>query len=231
MVKCIKLQQWAAASSGSRNSYEVSNVGLPGWIRSRGSMNIKVLGLPFLLSGLSHCYYISHPANLSTIPLGTMASTEMVQCHPSIALPLTNTPPESPSLRPFVTLSDEQSKEMANAIAAMKMVTTIPSSGFHSRQLSPENPPPSLVTAAATAAPGSPVPCHTCSTKKSLQVEMMQLAQDFLGVLKSLSTKQEPPPPPIAADKVGSEEPLARASKFKFKAVNEVFVFRGIQIQ
>jgi hypothetical protein len=52
-----------------------------------------------------------------------------------------------------------------------------------------------------------------------------QLAQQFLEILKSLSTKQGPPPPPAAADKVKSEKPPARASKLEFKTVNEVFVF------
>ena len=55
----------------------------------------------------------------------------------------------------------------------------------------------------------------------------MQLAQKFLDILKALSAKQGPPPPPAAADKCGSEEPPARASKLEFKAVNEVFVFHA----
>jgi len=59
----------------------------------------------------------------------------------------------------------------------------------------------------------------------------MQLAQQFLDILKSLSTKQGPPPPPAATDEVKSEESPARASKLEFKTVNEVYVFRGMDVQ
>ncbi|KAF4628400.1 hypothetical protein G7Y89_g9752 [Cudoniella acicularis] len=48
-----------------------------------------------------------------------------------------------------------------------------------------------------------------------------EYAQQFFDILKSLSTKQGPPPPPAAIDKVESEELKARASTLEFKKVNE----------
>ena len=63
------------------------------------------------------------------------------------------------------------------------------------------------------------------------QVEFMQLAQQFLDILKFLNTKQGLPPPPAATDKVKSEESSARASKLEFKTVNEVYVFYNMQVQ
>ncbi|PMD60368.1 uncharacterized protein K444DRAFT_642994 [Hyaloscypha bicolor E] len=45
----------------------------------------------------------------------------------------------------------------------------------------------------------------------------------FFDILRSLSTKQEPPSPPAATDKGKSEEPPARASKLEFKTVNEIW--------
>ena len=148
-----------------------------------------------------------------------------------MSLPATNTPPDSPGLLPVVTLNDEQATEMANAIEAMQMATTTPSSHFPSCQVSPGNPPPSHATETATAASGSPSLCHACSAKSLSQVEVLQLAKQFLDVLKSLSINQGPPPPPAAADKAKSEELPARASKLEFKTVNEVYVFRGKQVQ
>ena len=69
-------------------------------------------------------------------------------------------------------------------------------------------------------------PCSPTANQPSAQVVTTEHAQQFLDILKSLSTSQDSPPP-TATDEVKSEEPPARASKLEFKTVNEVFVFRG----
>jgi hypothetical protein len=55
--------------------------------------------------------------------------------------------------------------------------------------------------------------------------ELLPFAQQFIDVVKSLSSTQSTPAVPTAADKVKAEDPPARASKLEFKAVNEVLVF------
>jgi hypothetical protein len=125
-------------------------------------------------------------------------------------------------------LSDKQVTEMAFAVSAMKMTS----------RSSPENPPPSLAASpdCQPSSTNSPPPHATeiATTASSLapptnppspQIELVQVAQQFLDILKSLSAAQSPSPPPAAADVVKSEERPARASKLDFKTVNEVFVF------
>lgn len=75
-------------------------------------------------------------------------------------------------------------------------------------------------------APVAPSPTPT--SQPLSRVKFVQFAQQFLDILKSLSTNEGPPPPSAAADKVKSVEPPARASKLEFKPVNEVFVFYSI---
>jgi hypothetical protein len=137
-----------------------------------------------------------------------------------MSLPATNTPPDSPGLLPVVTLNDERATEMANAIAVMQMVASTPSSHFPSCQPSPGNPPPSLATETATAAPGSPALCQTCSTKSPSQVAV-EFAQQITEALKSTNTNQGPPPPP-PVEPSGAENSKARASTPEFKKVSEV---------
>jgi hypothetical protein len=151
----------------------------------------------------------------------TMAPTEMVQCHPPMSLS-TNTPPDSPG-RPYaITLNNEQAMEMANAVAAMKLVPTAQLSDFSSCP-SPRDPPPSLVTETATAAPSSPTLCHTCSSSQVAR----EVARQVVEALNSLGTNQAPPS--AAAAEVESKEPPAHLSKLglqtstlEFKTVDEL---------
>ena len=154
-----------------------------------------------------------------------MAPTEMVQCHPPVSLPPTNTPPDSPGRPHATTLNDEQAIEMANAVAAMKLVPTAQLSDFSSCP-SPRDPPPSLVTETATAAPSSPTLCHTCLTSSSSQVAR-EVARQVVEALESLGTNQAPPS--AAAAEVESKEPPAHLSKLglqtstlEFKTVDEL---------
>jgi hypothetical protein len=55
--------------------------------------------------------------------------------------------------------------------------------------------------------------------------EFLPFAQQFLDIVKSLSSTQSTPAVPAAADEVKAEDPPARVSKLEFKAVNEVLVF------
>ena len=154
-----------------------------------------------------------------------MAPTEMVQCHPLMSLPPTNTPPDNPGQLPVVILNGEQATEMENAIAAMQVTLSVPCSHCSSCQRPPGSPPPSRTTKPSTCSPTS---CLTPPTNQSLlQVEFVQLAQQFLDILKSLGSNQRPPPP-ATVDKTESEEPPARASKLEFKTVNKVFVFHSM---
>ena len=150
-----------------------------------------------------------------------MAPTEIVQRHPPMSLPRTNTPPDSPDPSPLVILNDEQAMEMENAIAAMQVTLSVPSSHCSSCQHPPGSPPPSRAT---ETTPCSPTPCLTSPMNQSpSQVEFVKLAQQFLDLLKTLSANQGPPPPPVTADKAESEEPPARAPKLEFITVNEVY--------
>jgi hypothetical protein len=114
-------------------------------------------------------------------------------------------------------LNDEQVTEMANAINAMKMTPTIPSSHLPSSENPLRSPPPSPAT------PYSPTPCQTCSKKSSSQVAV-EFAQQIIEALKSTNTKQGPPAPPAKASGEPGEA-KARASRLELKTVNEVYVF------
>jgi hypothetical protein len=73
-----------------------------------------------------------------------------------------------------------------------------------------------------------PTPCQTPPpNESSSQAVIVQLAQQFLEILKSLSTKQGPPLSPAAVDKVKSEEPPAQASKLESKTISEVYVLNA----
>ena len=138
----------------------------------------------------------------------TTAPTEMVYCGPLLSLPAS--PPESP----VVAWSDDQAREMADAIAAMKMGPTLPSR-FSSAETLLGNPPP------------TPSPCPNCTAKSFSQVATA-FAQQVVEALKSVNAKQEPPPPPkplSPGHDDESAEPKARASTLGFKKVNEVYVY------
>ena len=150
----------------------------------------------------------------SIIPTLTIALTEMVQCHPPMSLPASNTPPDSLGLLPIVILNDEQAREIANAIAAIKIAPTIPSSHLPSSENLLRNLPPSLATLC------SPTPCQTCSTKEPSQVAV-EFAKQIIEALKSINAKQGPPPPP-PVELSGAKNTKARASTLEFKTVSEV---------
>jgi chaperone BCS1 len=158
-----------------------------------------------------------------------MAPAEMVHSGHPLSLPPSNTPPNSPGLSPVAILNDD--KEIANAITAMRIAPTASPFQAPSSQTPLGSPPPSLSTETTSATSCPPTPCQTPPPKEpSSQAVIVQFAQEFLDIVKSLSTKQGPPtPPPTAADKVESEEPKARASTLEFKKVNEVYVYAGLQ--
>ncbi len=135
----------------------------------------------------------------------------MVQCHPPMSLPPTNTPPDSPGRPHATTLNDEQAIEMANAVAAMKLVPTAQLSDFSSCP-SPRDPPPSLATETATAALSPPTLCYICLMSSSSQVTR-EFAQQVVEALKSLGANQAPPSATVA--EVKSKEPPAYPSKLE----------------
>jgi hypothetical protein len=107
---------------------------------------------------------------------------------------------------------------MASIIAAIKMGPTL-SYYFSSSETLLRNPPPTLY------------PCPNYIMKLSSQVTT-ELTQQFIEALKSVNTKQEPPPPikPVSAGyKDKPEEPKGRASILEFKKVNEVYVYTRVQ--
>jgi hypothetical protein len=138
-----------------------------------------------------------------------------------VPLALSNSQSNSPNRAPFVALIDNQ----AEAMASLQIAPTTSTFHFPCCQTPPGNPPPSLATETATAAPGSPTPCHTCSTKSLSQVAV-EFAQQFMDALKSINSQQGPPPPP-AKPSGESGQPKARASRLEFKIVNEVYVFNA----
>jgi hypothetical protein len=90
--------------------------------------------------------------------------------------------------------------------------------------------PPEGVLEATPTEPCLPTPGLAFPvTQPLVQVVTTEYVQQFLDILKSLSTKQGPPPPPAAIDKVESEEPKAQASILEFKKVNEVYIYTGLQ--
>ena len=62
------------------------------------------------------------------------------------------------------------------------------------------------------------------------QVVTTEHIQQFLDILKTLSTKKGPPPPPTKPSG-DSGEPKARASRLEFKTVNEVYVSNAARIK
>jgi hypothetical protein len=139
----------------------------------------------------------------------------MVQTHLALAQP--TTPPSSPNLSPskgFDSISDAQ--ELVQAVKDMQIAST------HATKCTCSHTPPEDASEATLTYSSPTFP----TSQPSPQIVTTEHVQQFFDVLKSLSTKQGPPPP-AAADKGGPEEAPARASKLEFKAVNEVFVFRA----
>jgi len=132
----------------------------------------------------------------------TEVPAEMVQSHLALAQP--TTPPSS--------------LDLSQAIMDMQM----PSG--HAPKCMCSHTPPDGPSEAASTDICPPTPCHTPS-----QIVTTEHVQQFLGILKSLSTNQGPPPPP-AKPSGESGEPKARASRLEFKTVNEVYVLNLTQV-
>ena len=142
----------------------------------------------------------------------------MAETH--LALAQRTAPPSSPNLSPskcFDTISHAQ--ELVQAVKNMQMASA------RAKCTCSHTPPEDASEATSTyCSPTFP------RSQLSPQIVTTEHVQQFLDILKSLSPKQEHPPPPATADKVEPEELPARASKLQFKTVNEVFVFRGIKV-
>jgi len=151
--------------------------------------------------------------------LATKVSAEMVQTPLAIAQP--TAPPSSPNLSPskcFVTLSDAQ--ELEKAVTDMQMAST------HTLKCTCFHMPPEYLSEADSTDLCSSTPCLAFPANQPLaQLVTTEHVQQVLDILKSLSPKQEPHPPPAAENRVEPEKPKARASTLEFKEVNEVYVY------
>jgi hypothetical protein len=88
--------------------------------------------------------------------------------------------------------------------------------------------PPEDALEATPTEPCSPTPSLAFPENQlSAQVVTMYV-QQFLDILKSLSTQQGPPPPTKPSSELG--EPKARASKLEFKTITKVYIFNATQI-
>jgi len=101
-------------------------------------------------------------------------------------------------------LDDEQAIEMVNAIAAMKVVPTTPSSHFPSCQPSPGNPSPS---------PAASVVEH-----------LEQLISKIIKAKLSTSAEKSEDPETVAPAENLPEDVAAEASRLEFKTVDELHV-------
>lgn len=152
----------------------------------------------------------------------TEAPTEMVQT------PLASEQPTGPTSTPvllpskgIVTLSDAQ--ELFKAAMDMQMVSR------HASNFTCSHTPPEGLSETTSTDHCSPAPWDKPTNQPSRQIVTTEFVQQFLDILKSLSTKQGPPPPPPVVDKVEFEGPKARASTLEFKKVNEMFVHARLQ--
>ena len=130
-------------------------------------------------------------------------------------------PPSSPNpslSKCFNTSSDTQ--ELVKAVMDMEIASG------RAPNCTCSHTPPEDASEATTTDLCSPTPCHRSPTNQtSSQVVTTEHVQQFLDILKSLSTMQGPPPPP-AKPSGESGEPKARASRLEFKTVNEVYVLQ-----
>jgi hypothetical protein len=145
----------------------------------------------------------------------TEVPTEMVQSPLALAQP--TTPPSS--------------LDLSQAIMDMQ----IPSG--HAPKCMCSHTPLDDPSEAASTDLCPPTPCHSFPTHQLLQQTVTsEHVQQFLDILKSLSTKQgSPPESPNSVKEAGGKKPDAReqpetppASKLEFKTVNEVYVSNGV---
>jgi hypothetical protein len=153
-----------------------------------------------------------------------MTATEMVQTGPPMSVACPRTPPTSPGLAPApqaFTLNDaQQFLEMIKAVIDMQVASA------PAPKCNCSHTPPEVISTSLC----SPTPCHTFPTNQpSAQIVTTEHVQQFLDILKSLSTMQGPPPSPTKPSGE-SGEPKARASRLEFKTVNELYVFNVTQV-
>ena len=159
-----------------------------------------------------------------------MARTEMIQASPSVALAQQSIPPSSPSLpssESVVTLSNAQEFiDMVKAVVAMQIASS------PAPKCTCSHTPPGDPSEATSTDLCPPTPHHTFpTTQPSAHIVTIEHVQQFFDILKSLSAKQGPPPPPGKPSKATGDVPSARASRLEFKTVHEVCVFREFQVQ
>jgi hypothetical protein len=128
----------------------------------------------------------------------TEAPTEMVQT------PLASEQPTGPTSTPvllpskgIVTLSDAQ--ELFNAVMDMQMASR------HASNFICSHTPPEDLSEMTSTDHCSPTPWDTPTNQPSRQIVTTEHVQQFLDILKSLNTKQEPPPPHVAVNNVEFE--------------------------
>jgi hypothetical protein len=149
----------------------------------------------------------------------TKVSTEMVQTSLAFAQP--TTPPSSPS----------DAQELLKAVMDMQMASG------HAPKCICSHTPPEGSSEATPTEPCSPAPGRAFpANQPSAQVVTTEHVQQFLEILKSLSTQQGSPPKSPDSVKAAEgaktdarEQPeTAPASKLEFKTVNEVYVSNGV---
>ncbi len=97
----------------------------------------------------------------------------------------------------------------------------------------PNCTPPEHASEATPTEPCSPAPGRVFpASQPSTRIVTTEHVQQFLDILKSLSTQQGPPDSVKAAEgartDAGEQSEIAPASKLEFKTVNEVYVSNGV---
>ena len=150
----------------------------------------------------------------------------MVHNGPPLSLLPADTPPDSPRPWTVTTLSDDQAIEMASAIAALRMAPTAPSSTSPSCQILSKDPPPSSASKSTPTAQYPPTPCHTFPTNHLLSQDVVELAQQFMEILKSINSQNSSAsagPHASTTESSNTEKPRERASRLEVKSVVEAY--------
>jgi hypothetical protein len=128
--------------------------------------------------------------------------------------------PSQPLSEQLITLSNAQEfVDMVKAVVAIQIASS-PAPKYTCSHTPPGDPSESSSTDLCL-----PTPHHTFPTTQPLHIVTTEHIQQFLDILKSLSTKQGPPPLP-AKPSGKSGKPKARASKLEFKTINKVYIFK-----
>jgi hypothetical protein len=99
---------------------------------------------------------------------------------------------------------------MANAIAAMKMAPTTPSSHFSSSETLLRNPPP--------------------TPEASIVEHLEQLISKIIKAKLPTSAGKSKDPKPVAPGDNKPEDMAAKASRLEFKTVNELYVSNSVPV-